>query len=70
MHQIFRHGQTIFAVDIRSLTVDMPVDASDPATQKQILDQFHQDTTSQVKLNDAGLEALYQIITTPGFQDQ
>lgn len=69
MHTIFIRGNTMVAVDIRSLTVDAALDLKDPATQKEILDRMNQGGGNQIRLNDNGQTALFGLMATPGFQE-
>jgi hypothetical protein len=69
MHTIFVRGNTMVAVDIRSLTVDAPLDLKDAPTQKEILDRLAAGGGNQVKLNEQGQAALFAILRTPGYQE-
>ena len=69
MHTIFVNGQTMVAVEIRTLTVDKPLDLKDPATQKDTMALLASGQGNTIKLNDAGQSALFALMSTPGYTE-
>lgn len=69
MHTVFINGNTMVAVEIRTLTVDKPLDLKDPKTKKEILDELAFGRGNQIKLNEAGQSALFALMSTPGYQE-
>ena len=60
MIQVFQRGNMFVSVDIRSIQIEAPLDATDPQTQKDTMDLMNQGQANHVKLSGKGFDALLQ----------